>query len=74
MAVHEVTFTIPQKVALSNDVEFVIKSDGEKLGTLMISKGNIEWMTAGAKVKKSRLSWEKFAEVMENSGKAARKK
>lgn len=72
MAVHEVTFTIPQKSLLSKDIEFSIKSDGTKLGRLLISKGNIEWIPASNSVRKRRLSWEQFAQLMLTEGKVAR--
>jgi len=38
----------------------------------LISKGNIEWVPANNSVKKRRLSWEKFAQLMESEGKVAR--
>jgi hypothetical protein len=65
---HDVAFSVPQKFVLSKDVEFNVKSDERKLGTLLVSKGNIEWVPASNTVKKYRLSWERFAEVMETSG------
>lgn len=65
MAIHEVTIQNANKVLLSKDVEIEVKSDGKKLGKLLISKGNIEWMPANHSVNKRRLSWEKFAELME---------
>ncbi len=64
MAIHEVTLQNANKVLLSKDVEIEVKTDGKKLGTLMISKGNIEWMPSNHSVNKRRLSWEKFAELM----------
>ena len=72
MAIHEVSFNVPQNFALSKDIEFNIKSDGSKLGTLLISKGNIEWVPASNSVKKHRLNWEQFAELMESRGKLAK--
>ena len=68
MSSHDISFSIPQKFVLAKDVEFSVKSDGAKLGTLLISKGNIEWVPASKSVKKYRLSWEKFSELMENAG------
>jgi hypothetical protein len=68
VAKHDVAFAIPQKFVLSKDVEFNVKSNGAKLGTLLISKGNIEWVPASNTVKKYRLSWEMFADVMETAG------
>lgn len=72
MPSHDVSISIPQKLVLAKDVEFEIKSDGARLGTLMVSKGNIEWRPAKASVNKRRLSWEKFAALMEDEGKVAR--
>ncbi len=72
MATHRVSFEIPQKFVLSKDIEFEIKSNGKKLGTLLISQGNVEWVPASNSVKKRRLTWEKFAELMESQGKIAR--
>jgi len=72
LATHDVSFEIPQKFVLAKDVEFDIKSNGSKIGTLLISKGNVEWIPASNSVKKRRLSWEKFAALMETQGKVAR--
>ena len=72
LATHDVSFEIPQKFVLAKDVVFEVKSDGAKLGSLLISKGNIEWVPANNSVKKRRLSWEKFAQLMESEGKVAR--
>ncbi len=69
MARHDVSFSIPQKSVLSKDVEFDVRTDDAKLGTLLISKGNIEWVPANSVVRKFRLSWEAFAELMEGRGK-----
>jgi hypothetical protein len=72
MAKHDVSFEIPQKFVLSKNVVFEIKSNNSKLGSLLISKGNIEWVPANNSVKKRRLSWERFAILMETEGKEAR--
>ena len=68
MAKHDVSFEIPAKFALAKDVVFDIKSDGVKLGTLLISKGNVEWKPSKAVTTKYRMSWEKFAQFMESRG------
>ena len=72
MTAHIVSFEIPQKFVLSKDVEFEIKLNRSKLGMLLISKGNVEWIPANNSVKKRRLTWEKFAELMESEGKVAK--
>jgi len=47
----------------------VVKTSAGKLGTLLISKGNIEWLPKGNFVNKKRLSWTKFAALLETEGK-----
>jgi hypothetical protein len=74
MASHNISFSIPQKFVLSKDIELSVRSNGGKLGTLLISKGNIEWVPRKKGVRKHRLSWEAFARMMESTGKLVRKK
>lgn len=69
---HEVSITLHQKIVLHKDVEVEVKADGSKLGTILISKGNIEWVPAGNSVNKHRLTWKRFAELMEAEGTLAR--
>jgi hypothetical protein len=69
---HEVTMDISTKFVLHKDVTIDIKKDGRKLGTALISKGNIEWVPSGNSVNKKRLSWAKFAELMVAEGKDIR--
>lgn len=51
------------------DFEVVVKNNSRKLGTLLISKGNVEWLPTGNHVNKRRISWAKFAMFMEEYGK-----
>lgn len=39
---HEVTLDISTKFVLHKDVRIEVKKDGKKLGTALVSKGNIE--------------------------------
>lgn len=71
---HEVTLDIATKFVLHKDVKIEVRNDDGKLGTLLVSKGNIEWLPAGNSVNKKRLSWTKFAEVMSDQGKPVRVK
>ncbi len=71
---HEVTLDIATKFVLHKDVKIEVKTDAGKLGTLLISKGNVEWLPSGNSVNKKRLSWSKFAELMEAQGKAVKVK
>lgn len=69
---NEVTLDISTKFVLHKDVKIEVKTDSKKLGTLLVSKGNIEWLPAGNSVNKHRLNWKKFAELMEQQGAPAR--
>ena len=69
---HQVTLDIATKFVLHRDVTIEIKSDGKKLGTLLISKGNIEWLPSRASVNKKRLTWAQFSKLMEGEGKTVR--
>lgn len=69
---HEVALDISTKFVLNKDVKIEVKKDGRKLGTVLISKGNIEWLPVGNSVNKKRLSWSKFADLMAAEGKDIR--
>ncbi len=71
---HEVTLDIATKFVLHKDVKIEVKNGDGKLGTVLVSKGNIEWLPAGNHVNKKRLAWAKFAELMEAEGKAVKAK
>ena len=64
MPEHIVDMSIPTtKVVLSADVVFEVRSDGEKLGELRVSKGTIDWAPANAK-NAYRRTWEQFDRLM----------
>ena len=65
---HEVQARVDTKVVAHKDPEITIKSNGEKVGRLLISKGNIEWLPKGHSVNKRRMGWGRFAEIMEELG------
>lgn len=71
---HEVSINLHQKIVLSKDVEVEVRADDAKLGTILISKGNIEWVPAGNSVNKHRLTWKQFAKLMEGEGKPKKMK
>lgn len=66
---HEVTLDIATKFVLHKDVKIEVKTDEGKLGTLLVSKGNIEWLPAGNHVNKKRMTWKNFAKLIEEQGK-----
>ncbi len=66
---HGVTFRL-QRRGLdvgTADVVFLITRNREKLGTLLVSKGHIEWIPRSKKHRR-RMRWEKFDEVMREIG------
>ncbi|MBN9697476.1 MAG: hypothetical protein J0L85_16935 [Zoogloea sp.] len=65
---HEVTLDIATKFVLNKDVKIFVKTTDGKLGTVLVSKGNVEWVPSGNHVNKKRLSWTQFAELMEVHG------
>jgi phosphotransacetylase len=65
---------INDKLVLHKDVEIEVRKDKKKLGTVLVSKGNVEWLPAGNSVNKRRMSWEKFAELMESEGRQVKVK
>lgn len=75
---HEVSAKLHTKVVAHKDLEIDVKtiSNGKpsKLGTLLISKGNIEWLPKGNSVNKKRLTWIQFATLMEEQGKTVKMK
>lgn len=71
---HEVSMNINDKLVLHKDVEVEVRKDKKKLGTVLVSKGNVEWLPAGNSVNKHRMSWEKFAELMESQGRQVKAK
>jgi hypothetical protein len=72
---HEVRIKLATNVVVAHkDIEVVVSGTAGRLGRLLISRGNIEWFPTKKTIKKHRLSWEKFAETMEELGKKVRKK
>lgn len=75
---HEVSAKLHTKIVAHKDLEIEVKTtaDGKpsKLGTLLISKGNIEWLPKGNSVNKKRLTWAQFATLVEDQGKSVKVK
>jgi hypothetical protein len=70
---HEVSARMHTKVVAHKDLEIEVKTVNggrpSKLGTLLISKGNVEWLPKGNFVNKKRLGWAQFAALIEQEGK-----
>lgn len=66
---HQLRMKLNTNLVAHKDLEIVVRHTSGKLGTLLISRGNIEWRPAWKSVKKHRFSWMQFAKLMENEGK-----
>lgn len=65
MATHKITMSLPAGVVINSDIEFVVMSGTTKLGELHLSKGSIDWRPKNSKKTEYRLTWERFAKLME---------
>jgi hypothetical protein len=63
LARHDIEMEIPPKVVLNSDVRFVVRSDGQKLGELLVSKGSVAWIP-GHSPQAIHVRWERFDEIM----------
>ena len=72
---HVVRAKLHTKVIAHEDLEISVRTSADgKLGTLLVSKGNVEWLPKGNRVNRRRLSWRKLAELMESQGKRVKKR
>jgi hypothetical protein len=73
--IHNVTLKLAEPVVIGKrDHKIIVKTNGRMLGTLLFSKGNIEWKPNRNSVNKFRFTWEEFAEICEQHGRPARTK
>jgi hypothetical protein len=61
---HDIEITLPSKPLLNVDTTIVIKSDGQKLGELHISKGSLDWKSK-SKQRGRSISWERVASLLD---------
>lgn len=64
MPKHKVIMRQPRDQVMNADIEFVVREGTRKLGELHVSKGSIEWLPNNGRYKR-RMSWLKFAKLME---------
>jgi hypothetical protein len=64
-----VMFAIPEEVDLGNvDIKIYPVCNGEKLGTLYLSKSGVTWHPKGRwKIKAHKLSWLSFAKLLQEN-------
>lgn len=75
---HEIHLATNIDQVVNKDVTLVIKTGPKdnlkKLGSLLISKGNVEWLPAGNHVNKFQIGWAELAALLEKEGKAVKAK
>ena len=64
---HTVSFSVPKRALGREDIEFVVQKDGVRFGTLLVSKGAIEWRPTN-KVYRRRVNWDRFDQIMRDKG------
>jgi hypothetical protein len=65
MAKHEIRLDILHGITVMNtDIEIEVREDNEKLGTLHISRGSIDWKPRFGHTAR-RMRWSQFAKRME---------
>ena len=55
---------VPELTKAGSSLELYVYAEGEKLGELELGRGGVYWR-GGRRQKRKRLSWSKFAEVMD---------
>jgi hypothetical protein len=65
---HKVTLSIPKAIEIeSKDIIVEVRTDGDLLGELRISRGSVDWRRSGQhNVNVHRVLWERFAQLLEN--------
>ena len=58
------TVEVPELTKSGSAVWFEVHADGEKIGTIVLGRGSITWY-GGKRQKGTRISWSKFAELMD---------
>ena len=66
---HKVKVAWPILELGGQDVHIYIEKDSEKIGELLISKGNIEWWPKGHSRRRKRFTWREFQYYIETHGK-----
>jgi hypothetical protein len=64
---HKVTFDLPRRELGREDIVFVVHKNDRRFGTLLISKGAVEWRPTN-KVYRRKISWDKFDQLMREIG------
>jgi len=63
MATHDINISLPSFELDSRDLTVIVHRDGEKLGTITISKGSIDYKPAYQQVA-VKIDWARFNSIM----------
>jgi hypothetical protein len=67
---HEIEASLPAHRVVNTDVTVIVKSNGKRLGELLISRGSIDWRPRRKWTTSTcRLSWEQFDKLMQDKDK-----
>jgi len=61
---HHIEISLPTKPLKNVDTTISIWSDGEKLGELRISRGTLDWRSAGKK-NPTKIPWERLKALLD---------
>lgn len=64
---HDVRFALPIRRLGKADIEFNIRSNGRKIGTLRVSKGSVVWFRRDGHLG-HRLPWKQLGPLFESHG------
>ena len=71
---HDVRFSVPERPLANADIEFKVYKNGDKFGTLRVSKGAVVWYSRDGQ-KGRKLNWRKVDELFrENARPQERRK
>ena len=65
---HKVTFNLPRRELGREDIEFVVRKGDKRFGTLLVSKGAVEWRPTNKQYHR-KVSWDLFDQLMRKVGK-----
>ncbi len=63
---HDIQMKVPPRTLGNSDVEFEVRSGGELLGRLKVSKGGLDWYRKNAKTVTSTARWSQLRNWMED--------
>ncbi len=65
---HKVIVVLPYRELGNSDIKFRVEKNGQMVGRLLISKGNVEWRSKNKQIGK-KFSWESFDELVRREAK-----